>query len=148
MARVHGYHAALSQAKIATDPTLVRDGEFTFDAGLRAGMDLLTQANRPTAVFASNDLQALGLIEAARCCNLRIPDDLSVVGFDDMAPARWASPPLTTVQQPFAEMGRTAVQNLMQLIAGEKLATPRVELATHIVVRQSTAPASARLGVA
>jgi LacI family transcriptional regulator len=91
-------------------------------------------------VFASNDLQALGVLEAARAHSLRVPEHLSVVGFDDMAPAQWSAPPLTTVRQPFAEMGRVAVQNLLRLVEGVTLAAPRVELATQLVVRASTAP--------
>jgi LacI family transcriptional regulator len=138
VARLHGYQAMLSRAGLTPDPSLVRSGEF--GAGLEAGAELLSVSRPPTAVFASNDLQALGVLEAARVRGLRVPDDLSVVGFDDMAPARWSSPPLTTVRQPFAEMGRVAVQNLMTLLEGGPLAAPRVELATHLVVRASSAP--------
>jgi LacI family transcriptional regulator len=140
VARLHGYHATLSRAGIASDPALLHCGPFTFETGLRAGHELLSLPERPTAVFASNDLQALGVIEAARSRSLRVPEDLSVVGFDDMAPARWSAPPLTTVRQPFAEMGRVAVRNLLSLVDGDALAAPRVELATHLVVRGSTAP--------
>lgn len=142
VARLHGYQAMLSRAGLTPDPSLIRSGEFTFEAGLEAGTALLSVPRRPTAFFASNDLQALGIIEAARLRGVRVPDDLSVVGFDDMAPARWSSPPLTSVRQPFAEMGRVAVQNLMILVQGGALAAPRVELATHLVVRASTAPPS------
>jgi LacI family transcriptional regulator len=139
VARLHGYHATLSRAGIKPDPQLVRSGPFTFDAGRAAGAELLNLPDPPTAVFASNDLQALGVLEAARCCGRRVPGDLSVVGFDDMGPAQWSAPPLTTVRQPFAEMGRAAVASLLRLVEGESLDVPRVELATHLVVRGSTA---------
>jgi LacI family transcriptional regulator len=140
VARLHGYHATLSRAGIDADPVLMRSGGFTFEAGLEAGNELLSLSRRPSAVFASNDLQALGVLEAARAHSLRVPEHLSVVGFDDMAPAQWSAPPLTTVRQPFAEMGRVAVQNLLRLVEGVTLAAPRVELATQLVVRASTAP--------
>ena len=142
VARLHGYHAMLHRAGVPDDPALLRSGEFTYEAGLAAGRELLLLPERPTAVFASNDLQALGVIEAARSRALRVPEDLSVVGFDDMAPAQWSAPPLTTVRQPFAEMGRVAVLNLLSLVEDEQLAAPRVELATQLVVRESTAAPS------
>jgi LacI family transcriptional regulator len=139
IARLHGYRAALSQAGLASDPDLIRVGAFTFDAGFEAALELLSLRPRPTALFASNDAQALGVLEAARTLGLRVPDDLSVVGFDDMPGVQWSAPPLTTVRQPFAEMGRVAVQRLLRRIAGERLDAPRVELATLLVVRKSTA---------
>ena len=141
IARLHGYHAALSRGGLTIDAGLMRAGPFTFDAGFTAAVELLDRPDRPTAVFASNDAQALGLIEAARTLGLRIPQDVSVVGFDDMPAATWSAPPLTTIRQPFAEMGRVAMRRLLRCIAGEQLVSPRVELATQLVVRRSTAPA-------
>lgn len=140
IARLHGYHAALAAAGIPADPALTRPGDFTFQGGYRAGMELLSLPDPPTAIFASNDPEAMGVLEAARIRSLRVPTDLSVVGFDDMSASHWASPPLTTVRQPFAEMGRAAAQVLRQLAAGEPLTSTRVELATTLVVRESTAP--------
>ena len=93
-----------------------------------------------TAIFAGSDLQAFGVIEAARRLGLQVPRDLSVVGFDDLPAARWAAPPLTTVRQPLADMGRTALRTLLRLAAGEDVDNRRVELATELVVRESTAP--------
>jgi LacI family transcriptional regulator, galactose operon repressor len=140
VARLHGYHAALAAVGIAPDPDLVRPGDFTYESGYRAGLELLALPDPPTAIFAANDPEALGVVEAARVRGLRVPEDLSIVGFDDMPPSRWASPPLTTVRQPFAEMGRAAAHTLLQLAAGETLNSTRVELATTLVVRESTAP--------
>jgi LacI family transcriptional regulator len=139
IARLHGYHAALSQGGLSVDAELMRAGEFTFDAGFTAAADLLSLPGRPTALFASNDAQALGAIEAARTLGLRVPEELSVVGFDDMLAAQWSAPPLTTVRQPFAEMGHIAMRRLLRLIAGEQLSSPRIELATQLVIRKSTA---------
>jgi len=140
LARLHGYHAALSQVGLSSDPALMRAAAFTFDGGFLAAMQILALPERPTALFASNDLQALGVIEAARSLGLRVPQDVSVVGFDDMPAAQWSAPPLTTVRQPFAEMGRVAMHRLLRRIAGEPLDSPRVELATQLLVRKSTAP--------
>lgn len=139
IARLHGYHAALSQQGLTSEPELMSAGAFTFDAGFTAAAGLLTLSRRPTALFASNDAQALGAIEAARTLGLKVPEDVSVVGFDDMPAAQWSAPPLTTVRQPFAEMGRVAMRRLLRVVAGEQLASPRVELATQLVLRKSTA---------
>jgi len=139
MARLHGYHAALAQAGIVGDSSLIRAGDFTFAAGVAAATELLSTDRPPTAVFAANDLMALGVLEAARAMGVRVPEDLSVVGFDDMPGARWSAPPLTTMRQPFAAMGRASIQNLRLLVDGEPLTSDRVELATTLVIRQSTA---------
>jgi LacI family transcriptional regulator, xylobiose transport system transcriptional regulator len=138
-ARVDGYRAALETAGLPVDPTLVVTGDFHHEAGYRQGLELLRRPDRPTAVFAGNDLQALGLYEAARELGLRIPDDLSVVGFDDLPVARWVGPPLTTVRQPLMEMAEAAARLVLDLGREDQppVAT-RVELATSLVVRTST----------
>ena len=138
-ARVHGYHAAMDAAGIPADPALVRYGDFGYDVAYEHGLELLALQPRPTAVFATSDLQAFGLIEAARVRHVRVPDHLSVVGFDDLPTARWAAPPLTTVRQPLADMGRVALRSAERLATGETLDTNRVELATELVIRESTA---------
>ncbi|MER5731511.1 LacI family DNA-binding transcriptional regulator [Streptomyces sp. NPDC002138] len=139
-ARAGGYRAALDMAGVAHDPELVRAGDFHHEAGRRAGLELLSLPDRPTAVFAGNDLQALGLYEAARELGLRIPEDLSVVGFDDLPLARWVGPPLTTVRQPLTAMAEVAARMVIDLARGARPATLRVDLATSLVVRSSTAP--------
>ena len=138
-ARVDGYRSSLDRVGVPFDPALVRHGDFHHEGGfLRAG-ELLGLAEPPTAIFAGSDQQALGVYEAARRCGLRIPQDLSVVGFDDLPAARWVSPPLTTVRQPLADMGRVAAEMLGDLIEGTSLRSQRVELATELIVRESTA---------
>ena len=107
-ARIDGYRAALDAAGLPFDPELVREGTFRHAGGYDAARALLGAARPPTAVFAGSDEQAFGVFEAARAAGLRVPRDLSVVGFDDLPIARWAAPPLTTVRQPLAEMGRVA----------------------------------------
>ncbi|TPQ20150.1 LacI family transcriptional regulator [Streptomyces sporangiiformans] len=137
-ARLDGYRAALETAGLPVDASLIRAGDFHHEAGHRAGLELLRLPNRPSAVFAGNDLQALGLYEAARELGLRIPEDLSVVGFDDLPVARWAGPPLTTVRQPLTEMAEAAARLVLDLGRGERPPTvTQVEVATSLVVRSS-----------
>src|SRR6185437_8428193 len=102
-ARIDGYRSALERAGLGFDPALVRHGDFQHEGGFIRGGELLSLPEPPTAIFAGNDQQAFGVYEAARQRGLRIPQDLSVVGLDDLPVARWASPPLTTVRQPLAE---------------------------------------------
>jgi DNA-binding LacI/PurR family transcriptional regulator len=139
-ARLDGFRAALDNAGVALEEALVRRGVFTFEQGRDLGSELLALADPPTAVVCGDDLQALGVYEAARQAGLRIPDELSVVGFDDVDQAAWASPPLTTVRQPFAEMGATAARLALALADGETLAQTRYELGTTLIIRSSTAP--------
>jgi LacI family xylobiose transport system transcriptional regulator len=138
-ARVDGYRAGLETAGLPFDPALVRAGDFHHEAGYACGLELLRREHRPTAVFAGNDLQALGLYEAARELGLRIPEDLSVIGFDDLPVARWVGPPLTTVRQPLGEMAAAAAHIVLDLARGRRPAATRIELATELVVRASTA---------
>jgi LacI family transcriptional regulator len=139
-ARIDGYRSALERAGIRFDPVLVRHGDFHHEGGFLCGGDLLGLPARPTAIFAGSDQQAFGVYEAARQRGLRIPQDLSVVGFDDLPVARWGSPPLTTVRQPLAEMGRAAAQMLGELIENISLRSRRVELSTDLIRRESTGP--------
>ncbi len=138
-ARIDGYRSALERAGLPFDPSLVRHGDFYHEGGFIRGGELLDLATPPTAIFAGSDQQAFGVYEAARQHGLRVPQDLSVVGFDDLPVARWVSPPLTTVRQPLAEMGRVAAHMLADLIEGVPLRSGRVELSTELTVRESTA---------
>jgi LacI family transcriptional regulator len=141
-ARLHGYRAALGDVGIATDPALIRHGSFSFEAGLRIGGELLDLDQPPTAVFAASDPTAVGVLAAARSRGVQVPHDLSVVGFDDSFATEWATPALTTVRQPLRDMGRVALRTLLRLIAAEPLDAHHVELATALVVRESTGPPS------
>jgi LacI family transcriptional regulator len=139
-ARVDGYRAALETAGLTVDPELVRYGDFHVEAGFKQASVLLSRPDRPTAIFAGSDLQALGVYEAARAAGLRVPEDLSVVGFDDLPLAEWVGPPLTTVRQPLQDMAAAGTRLAITLARGEKPEHRRIELATTLVVRQSTAP--------
>jgi LacI family transcriptional regulator len=139
-ARLDGYGAALAAAGLGADPDLVQQGDFYHESGW-AGADALLRLDRPpTAIFAASDQMAFGVYEAVRRSGLRVPDDVSVVGFDDLPESRWTSPPLTTVRQPLTEMGLLAARTVLRLARGEEIETPRMELATELVVRDSCTP--------
>lgn len=137
-ARVDGYRSALEAAKVALDPDFVRHGDFHVNGGYEHGLSLLSRATRPTAIFAGSDFQALGVMRAARELGLAIPEDLSIVGYDDLPVAKWFDPPLTTVRQPLREMATTAARMIFTLAKGESPANERIDLATELVVRRST----------
>jgi LacI family transcriptional regulator len=138
--RRRGYHAALAAQGILPEPSLEVEADFEIAPGRDAAGHLLDLHDPPTAIFAFNDNLAIGALQAARDRGLRVPGDLSVVGFDDVEPATIVTPTLTTVRQPLAEMGRTAVNLLMRLLERQRFETLRVELATRLVVRESTGP--------
>ncbi|MEO3863557.1 LacI family DNA-binding transcriptional regulator [Acrocarpospora sp. B8E8] len=139
-ARLDGYRAALDTAGVPIDPELICPGAFLIEDGLLQARRLMRLPDPPTAIFTCNDGQAIGVYHAAHELRLRIPDDLSVIGFDDMPAWRWAIPPLTTIRQPLTEMGATAATMLITLAQGEPLRQNRVELGTELIVRGSTAP--------
>ena len=139
-ARYHGYSAALTEAGIDVDPGLVDRADFRVAPAVAAAEKILRRRDRPTAVFAANDHEAVGVIEAARRLGLSVPGDLSVVGFDDNVLAAASSPPLTSVRQPFAQMGAVAYRILTDQMEGREPNSIRVELATTLIHRESTAP--------
>jgi len=135
--RVQGWRSALDAARLAYDDTLMASGSFTAEGGHAAMCALL--ARRPSAVFASNDLMAIGAICAAAEAGLRVPQDLSVIGFDDIARAAYSNPPLTTIAQPKHQTGELAARMLMQRIAEPGRALQREILRPSLVLRRSTA---------
>lgn len=141
-ARMNGFRGAMEAAGAQVPKEYVWLREFLYDDGLAGGAALLDLPEPPTAIFAGSDETALGAIEAARARGLRVPEDLSVIGFDDTQVARLASPQLTTIRQPLREMGAVALRTALQLAAGEKVDSHHVELATRLIVRSSaTEPA-------
>jgi LacI family transcriptional regulator len=142
-ARLDGYRAAIEEAGADVDAALIRQGDFMHESGFVGGTALLSLPKPPTAIFACNDTMALGVFEAARRRGLRVPEDVSVVGFDDLPESRWSPPPLSTIRQPLAEMGGLAARTALRLSRGETIDLPRVELATELIVRESTAPVRA-----
>ena len=119
---------------------IVMNGDFSIDSGVVAGERLLGRKQPPTAIFCFNDEMAMGVIHTARRRKMRIPDDLSVVGVDDIRYARYTDPPLTTVAQPMRQMGEIAVRVLLDLLAGKPSPSEQVTLPHTLVVRASTAP--------
>lgn len=142
--RHQAYLDTMAQFGLPADPDLVVPGDFSQNSGFNATKRLLALAHPPTAVFAANDLSAFGAITAIRESGLRVPDDVSVLGFDDIPAAAQFHPALTTVRQPLQQMSRSAVNTLLALIAGIAPASPQVTLPTELVVRASTAPVKAR----
>ncbi|RDV44373.1 LacI family transcriptional regulator [Leifsonia sp. ku-ls] len=137
-ARLAGYQSALQEAGVRV-PGQARAAGFSREDGEREGRRLLSGPDRPTAIVCGNDMQALGVCDAAFALGLDVPRDLSVVGFDDAPSASWARPALTTVRQPLQEMAEEATRLALRLRAGD-VENSRLELATTLVQRGSTAP--------
>ena len=137
-AMMHGYLALDADGQLLT-PFRTWCNTNTGEAAER----ILQLPDRPTAVLAANDLEALGVVEAARRLSLAVPGDLSVVGFDDSVLATTASPPLTTVRQPLVEMAAAAARLVLALAKGDKPDQTRIELVTSLIIRQSTGPVGA-----
>ncbi|MFC4584735.1 LacI family DNA-binding transcriptional regulator [Sphaerisporangium corydalis] len=138
-ARLDGYRAAMDQAGAPVDPSLVREARFLVEDGFEHTLSLLALPDPPTAIFASDDGQAMGVYQAVARMGLRVPGDVSVVGFDDLTPAQWVTPPLTTVRQPLREMGTAAASMVVALARNEPLPHNRLIFTTDLVVRGSTA---------
>lgn len=136
--RLGGYRKALEEHRLLYDPRLVASGAGKIGESMEATRALLTSADAPTAIFTYNDRSAMGCYRAIRELGLRVARDVSVVGFDDIYVAEWIDPPLTTIHQPRAEMGRLAVKLLMSALRGES-APEEVVLMPRLVERASTA---------
>lgn len=137
--RLHGYLAAMQRAGLEPEPELIELAGFAYEDGRDAAGRMLDLPEPPTAIVAGCDISALGVMEASRLRGLRLPDDLSIVGFDDSLAASWSSPQLTTVRQPVREMGRAALRELLASVRGLAPETHHLELSTALVVRDSTA---------
>jgi LacI family transcriptional regulator len=141
--RMAGYAAALADAGVLPSPERIRFvDEPSMENGYRAACELLGLADRPTALACFNDKTAVGALRAARERGLRVPEDLSIAGFDDADIGQATHPMLTTVHQPLAEMGRMAVTMLVRMLKGHDLDARHVELGTDLVIRTSTGPAA------
>ncbi|WP_103354240.1 LacI family DNA-binding transcriptional regulator [Amycolatopsis sp. CA-128772] len=136
--RKTGYLRALTAAGITPDADLIRVGAYDPEVSAASAHALLTGPDRPTAVFAANDISAIATVGAARELGLSVPADLSVVGFDNVPESALCSPPLTTVDQPIREMGLRAIRMLIALINGDEVGPTHVTLDTGLVVRHST----------
>lgn len=141
MDRSRGYLAALQQHGVETRPEWIVQGGFSFEGGVEAGRQILKLQPRPTAIFAYNDVHAIGAMHVIVEAGLRVPADISIVGFDDIPEASYTNPALTTVTQPRRDMGRMATELLVRMIAGGNPPRKnRIVLKTELIVRGSTAP--------
>jgi LacI family transcriptional regulator len=136
--REQGYCRALSDAGLPVDTNLIRVGDYELEMSQEPARQLLTLDDRPTAVFAANDLSAMQTMHVARTLGLAIPGDVSVVGFDNIPESALIEPPLTTIDQSIQEMGRRAVELLIAVVEGETGPNQQVTLPTRLIVRQST----------
>jgi LacI family transcriptional regulator len=146
-ARITGYQQALSEAAIPFDETLIIKGDFQYESGFDAANQLLSMPNPPSAIFAFNDLMAVGALSNALERGLVVPEDLSLLGFDDVRPALYANPPLTTVRQPKHEIGVLATQMLLERMLDPTLPPRTRVLETNLTLRQSTAPIKERIQI-
>lgn len=139
--RLYGYQAALDKAGVGVDPSLIRSGPFDIATGALYARELLEAPHRPTAIMAADDEIAVGVLATAHKLGVSVPHELSVMGFDDTPQAAWTTPPLTTVHQHLNGMGAMAVQTILAMADGHEPSSRHVELATSLMVRDSTAPA-------
>jgi len=138
-----GYLEALRGAGIEPDPALVVNGAFVQPGGFAAAGQLLALDSPPTGIFAANDEMAFGAIDAISSKGLKVPDDISVIGFDDIPTSSYVFPTLSTIRQPFETMAARAVAELVELIQGRPVGAVRIAFPTRLVVRNSTGPARA-----
>jgi LacI family transcriptional regulator len=135
--RLDGYRSALRTNHIPDDPKLIYEGTFFQPDGFTGALNLLDLSDPPTAIFASNDVMAMGVMDAIRHKGLRVPDDVSVIGFDDIPQSSLIRPALTTIRQPLEKMGRVATQMLLESLSHPQKNIGRIELPTELIVRDS-----------
>jgi len=135
--RLAGYKQALQAANLVAEPELIMNGDFHPESGWKLGHAMLSQRNAPTAIFACNDLMAIGVMRAATELGLRIPDDLALVGYDDIELASYTSPSLTTIKQPKAEMGLASLTFLLRRIKDKQSSPQYALLPVSLVIRGS-----------
>ena len=135
---------ALAEAGIPFEKDLIAEGDFTMWSGLNAAFQFCNMKVRPTAIFSMNDEMAIGAMQTLKNQGIRIPEDMSVTGFDDIAYAKYSDPSLTTISQPAEEMGKMAMDMLLKVIEGEPLSQRECVLPTEFIIRKSTGPLLAK----
>jgi len=144
--RFLGYLDGMAEANIQIDYSIIAQGDNSFESGIECGIKLLQQQPRPTAIFCSNDHMAAGVMKVAHEQQLKIPNDISIAGFDDTPMASRLWPELTTIHQPLGTMAKRATEDLITMIRNEKPKERRVVFNSKIVIRQSTGPAPTKTG--
>ena len=142
--RLRGYRSALEKYGCPFSPELIRTGDYLFTSGRRAMEELLALSERPTAVFATSDLMAIGALKAAETHGVRIPEEMALVGFDDIEAAQWTSPTLTTVRQPLRQLGEIGGRTIVKAIMGKSEQT-RISLGCTLVIRESCGASGRRM---
>jgi LacI family repressor for deo operon, udp, cdd, tsx, nupC, and nupG len=137
--RLNGYKSALTEAGIEFSPELVIEGDFNYWSGLSAAEQFAAMPNRPTAVFSMNDEMAIAAIKGFTDKGFKLPQDMSIVGFDDMDVSRYCIPPLSTIAQPAEKIGEKAAELLLQLIEGKQPETEEYILPYEFIIRESIA---------
>jgi len=138
--RLKGFTRALKEARIEIEPEFIQEARFDTASGYQAALRLLRMLPRPTAIFASNDLMAFGVLQAARELNLRCPEDLSIAGFDSLEFTKFTDPSLTSVYQPGYQLGATAARLLLQRVDGMQFPPKKINLPTELKKRNSVGP--------
>ena len=146
MDRVAGYRQALSEADLPLDENLIYTGDFQFESGYDGARQLLNLSPRPTAIFACNDLMAVGVMRAAAELGIVVPSELSVVGFDDIPLAKFSAPALTTIAQPTEQIGILTANRFLKRMQNQDLPPEQQILETELLIRQTTAPALTKRG--
>ena len=135
--RIQGYRDALEQYRLPFEERLIKYGDYTFESGYRAIMELEREGTRFTGVLAANDTMALGAHKAPKELTYAIPEDVEIIGFDNIGFSQLCDPPLATIQQPTIEMGRRAADTLIRAIVGKPIETKNIHLQPKLVVRGS-----------
>ncbi len=144
--RLDGYKTALRTHHLTVEDNLIYEGTFAQLDGYTGALKFLDLASPPTAIFASNDVMAMAAMDAVRERGFRAPEDISIIGFDDIPQASLVRPALTTIRQPLEQMGRVATQMLMEILQNPDMRPKRIELPTEIIIRDSTAKPKDRPG--
>lgn len=140
--RLEGYRAAMTAHGLEVNPQFILTGDYKYESGLAAARTIITLPERPTAIMASNDLMAIGCLVGLRELGCCVPEDMSLIGIDDIATAQFVEPPLTTVSLPLYELGARGMECISKLRNGEPVPEDVITLPHHLVVRRSTAPPS------
>ncbi len=146
MERLTGYRQALKEANITPDENLIYTGNFQFESGYEGARQLLSRSPRPTAIFACNDLMAVGVMRAAAELGFAVPAELSVVGFDDIPLAKFSAPALTTIAQPTEQIGILTANRFLRRMQNQDLPPEQQILETELLIRQTTAPVPTKRG--
>ncbi len=136
--RLRGYRMALEERNIKVKEDIIVEGDFQFESGYKRAAELIDQGKEFTAIFAGNDLMAIGSIKALKSRNIKIPDQVEIIGFDNVDISRFIEPQLSTIGQPAYEMGVRGAEQLIKLIEGKKIVNKNIILEPELILRETT----------